>query len=648
MTREILPFGGWPSPISAEMAAGKSLRFGMLAGDGDAVYWSESRPSERGRGVIMRAGAGGKVEELLPAPWSARSRVHEYGGGEFLADKGCLWFVEAESQDIYVLEEGCAPRRLTQIADTRFADMTLDRRHDRLICVGEQHADASAHAYPENFLASIRLQDGPVAKTSRVLSGNDFYAAPRVSPDGGALAWLSWDLPHMPWEAAALYVAEIGSDGALGSPERIAGGQGSAAFQPEWNKDGRLYYVCDETGWGNLYVWDGAQSHCIAREDADLMRPHWVFGMRSYALLEDGRIAAAYLDSGETRLGLHDPVRGTTDKLESGSRSIESLAGVGAELAVIGAGDLTAPAISRLDPGCGATQTLRSSMAADLVAADISSARMLEIDSGGQRIHALYYPPANASCSPPDGELPPVIVTAHGGPTGRADRGFKIRTQYWTSRGFGLCDVDYSGSAGYGRDFRKLLDGQWGIADVDDVGAAAHALIEQGLADPKRMIVAGGSAGGLTVLRALARHDLFAAGMCSYGVSDLAQLQRITHKFEGGYLYGLTGSTPENCEDIFAARSPVNLADDINAPVILFQGEDDMVVPPPQSRSIAATLERRGLPVAYYEFPGEGHGFRQAETIQSVLTLEYAFYCRILAIKPHDSVPDVAIENWNS
>ena len=648
MTREILSYGSWPSPISAEMAAGKSLRFGMLAGDGDAVYWSESRPSERGRGVIMRADANGKVEELLPAPWSARSRVHEYGGGEFLADKGSLWFVEAESQDIYALEEGCAPCRLTQITDTRFADMTLDSQQSRLICVGEQHAEASAHAYPENFLASIPLQDGLAAKAGRVLSGSDFYASPLVRPDGGALAWLSWDLPHMPWEAAALHVAEIGSDGVLGPPTRIAGGQGSAAFQPEWSRDGSLYFVSDETGWGNLYIWDGAQSHCIAREDADLMRPLWVFGMRSYALLEDGRIVTAYLDAGETRLTLHDTVRGTTDKLESGLRAIDSVVAFSNDLGLIGASDLAAPAISRLRLGGGTAEMLRSSMATDFAAEDISTARMLDIDSGGQRVHALYYPPANASCSAPDGELPPVIVTAHGGPTGRADRGFKIRTQYWTSRGFGLCDVDYSGSAGYGRDFRKLLDGQWGIADVDDVGAAARALIEQGLADPKRMIVAGSSAGGFTVLLALARYDLFAVGMCSYGVSDLAQLQRITHKFEGGYLYGLTGSTPENCEDIFSARSPVNLVDDINAPVILFQGEDDKVVPPSQSRSIAETLERRGLPVAYYEFPGEGHGFRQAETIQSVLTLEYAFYCHILAIKPHDSVPDVVINNWHS
>lgn len=646
MKREIRPFGSWPSPISAEMAAGKSLRLGTLTGDGDTVYWSESRPDEGGRGVIMRAGADGKVEEMLGPPWSARSRVHEYGGGEFLANHGALWFVEAESQDIYALERGSDPRRLTQAPDTRYADMTLDRRHDRLICVAEHHAGKSAHAYPENFLAAIPLAGGLPGEPARVLAGSDFYAAPRVSPDGMALAWLSWDLPHMPWEAATLYVAPLEKGGALGTPQRIAGGQGNAVFQPEWDKDGKLYYVSDETGWGNLTVWDGKQSRHVVKQEADLLRPLWVFGMRSYAILGDGRIAAAHLDAGETRLDLYDPAEGTGTGVESGLRAIESIVPFDSGLAIIGASDLAAPAISRLRLGGGTAETLRSSMAADLAREDISTARMLEIDNRGQAIYALYYPPASASCRAPDGDLPPVIVTAHGGPTGRADRGFKIKTQYWTSRGFGVCDVDYSGSAGYGRDFRRRLDGQWGIADVDDIGAAARTLIEQKLADPKRMIVAGSSAGGFTVLLALAKQDYFVAGMCSYGVSDLAQLQRITHKFEGGYLYGLTGSAPGNCEDIFAARSPINMAEDINAPVILFQGEDDKVVPPPQSQSIACTLERRGVPVAYYSFPGEGHGFRQAETIQSVLTLEYAFYCRILAIEPADLLPDVAIKNW--
>ncbi len=628
------------------MAAGKSLRFGMLTSDGEAVYWSESRPEERGRGVIMRAGPDGPAEDILPAPWSARTRVHEYGGGEFLAKDGSVWFVEAESQDIFALVPGGEPTRLTEAADIRFADMTLDSRRRRLICVGERHPAGTGHAYPENFVAAIPLGENPEAPVESLVSGGDFYAAPRVSPSGDALAWLSWDLPDMPWETAALYVAPIGTDGAIGTPERIAGGDGSAVFQPEWDAEGRLYFVWDETGWGNLYVWDGNTSHCVAPREADLVRPLWVFGMRSYAILGDGRIAAAYLDAGESQLQLIDPASGGSEPLESGLRGIDSLVAFGAELAVMGASDLAAPAVVRLPLKGGASEMLRASMEPVLAPEDISAARTLEIECGGEPVYALYYPPASASCAAPEGELPPVIVTAHGGPTGRADRGFKIRTQYWTSRGFGVCDVDYSGSAGYGRDFRRRLDGKWGISDVADVAAAARTLIARKLADPKRMVIAGSSAGGFTVLLALAKHDLFVAGACSYGVSDLAQLQRITHKFEGGYLYRLTGSTPRDCDEIFANRSPVQLAKKIDAPVIFFQGLDDKVVPPQQSRSIAGTLKRRGVPVAYYEFPGESHGFRQAKTILSVLTLEYAFYCHILAIKASEPLPGVTMDNW--
>lgn len=650
MDRDTLPYGCWPSPITAALAAGKSRRFGMLQADGGSLYWSESRPEEGGRGVIMAADAAGALHEVLPPPWSARSRVHEYGGGEFLIQDGTLWFVEADGQDIHVLEAGSGPRRLTAAPDHRFADMALDAPRRRLICVAERHDSEGAHAYPENFLASVPLGTAhPVTEITALVEGQDFYASPRLSPDGQTLAWIAWDLPHMPWEAAALYAAPIGGDGSLGEPVKVAGGDGSAVFQPGWLGDGRLAFVWDRSGWGNLYVWDGASIECLDERNADLLRPQWAFGMQSWMPFNAPGMAAVYLDADRLDLRLlHQS--GGAERVPTGAvRGIEALAPFAGGIAVIGASDTLAPSVLALPSNGTDLRVLRAGAEAEFNAGDVSIAQHLLVEAeGSEPVHALYYPPANAACSAPGDEAPPVIVTAHGGPTGRADRGLKIKTQFWTSRGFGVCDVDYSGSSGYGRAYRERLDGQWGLRDVADVLAVADHLAAKGLADPDRLLISGGSAGGFTVLLALARHDRFAAGACSYGVSDLAQLQRITHKFEGGYLYGLTGTTPENCEDEFTARSPLNLAADIASPVIFFQGSDDFVVPPEQTRSMAQTLREGGVPVACYEFEGEGHGFRRGETIEAVLGLEYAFYAAVLDLEPAETLPAVEIANWHN
>lgn len=646
MTREIQPYGSWPSPVTAEVAAGKSLRFGSLMADGDAVYWSESRPAESGRGVIMRASAGGATEEVLPAPWSVRSRVHEYGGGEFLAVAGRVWFVEADSQDIYEIVEGRASRRVTDAPGVRFADITFDAARNRLICVAER-AGEGEHAYPENFLCVVPLDGSDAGKVKALVSGEDFYASPRLSPDGGRLAWLSWDLPHMPWEAAALHIATIDGDGGLGEPVRIAGGDGSAVFQPGWSTDGQLDFVWDRSGWGNLYAWDGDTVRVLEERKAELLRPLWVFHMQSWTRLADGRIAAAWLEQGALDLRLFDTGAGSSHPIKTRLRSIDAMASFGNGLAVLGTGDYHAPSIMALDLEAGEARVLRAGMEADLSPDDIAVGEVIDFESEGESVHALYYPPANAGYRAPEGERPPVIMMAHGGPTGSADRGLKIKIQYWTSRGFGVCDVDYSGSAGYGTAYRRRLDGQWGLRDVADVVAAARYLGKRGLADPERLLISGGSAGGLTVLLALARYDIFAAGACSYGVCDMAQLQKITHKFEGGYLYALTGTTPQTCEAVFAERSPINMASDITAPVIFFQGSDDKVVPPEQTRSMARTLKANGVQMAFYEFEGEGHGFRRGETIEQVFQLEYAFYCEVLGITPGETLPKVALEGWS-
>lgn len=643
MTRETLPIGCWPSAISAELVAGKSLRLGALQSDNGALFWSESRPDEGGRGVILRASPDGKVSDILPAPWSVRSKVHEYGGGEFRVTNDRVFFVEAETQDIFELIRDGQPRRLTEDPGLRFADMLLDVMRNRLIAVAERH-QAGSHI-PENYLVSVSLDPEKEDVVQRLAEGHDFYASPCISPDGKSLAWLRWDLPHMPWESAALYEAHINGDGALGDIRHIAGGKGSAVFQPGWLADGRLAFVWDESGWGRLHVRDKGQLRPLTPDGLELTRPQWVFGIRSWVELDEQRLAAAFIEDGETWLGSIAPESGKVNRIETSLRSIESLAPFHDSVALIGASDIAAPAVVTLDSN-GDETVLRSAGETGLDDADISKGEVLRFPSGGEDVYALYYGPASARFEGPPGELPPTIILAHGGPTGMADRGLKLKTQYWTSRGFAVCDLDYSGSAGYGRAYRERLDGQWGIRDVADVKTLVEFLVESGRADPGRMLISGGSAGGFTVLMALAMLDVFAAGACTYGVSDLSQLQRITHKFEAGYLYGLTGTTEENCETVFSERSPLSHAGRISCPVIFFQGLEDKVVPPEQSRSMAANLRQRGVPIAYMEFESEGHGFRRAETIITVLESEYAFYVKVLGLAVKDGVREIEIENF--
>jgi len=643
MTSTSQPYGTWRSPVSAKAVAGKSLRFGALQAQGKFLYWSESRPDEGGRGVIMRAGPDGVAEDVLPLPFSARSKVHEYGGGEYLVADGRVYFIDADTQDIHVIASGGPVQRLTSEAGTRFADMTYDATRARLIAVAEHHGKG-AHS-PENYLAAVALGGSGEERSETIARGQDFYASPRVSPDGRTLAWLAWDLPNMPWESAALYVADIAQDGSLANQRRIAGSDGSAVFQPAWSGHGKLYFVWDKNGYGMLYSWDGTSIAEILDHKGELMRPHWVFGMQSYAVLDEARIAAAFIEDGETKLKIIDVNSGDAAPVECGLRGIEQLAPHGKDIALIGASDKDATAVVACQPD-GELATLRSAGGTGLSPEDISKAEMLRFDSDGDEVYALYYPPANACVSAPPDEAPPLIVFVHGGPTGMADRGLKLKIQFWTSRGFAVCDLDYSGSAGYGRAYRERLNGQWGIRDVADVAALARHLTSSGRVDPERLLISGGSAGGYTVLMALAKLDIFTAGACAYGVADLNQLQAITHKFESGYLYGLTGTTPETCEEVFTERSPLTHAREITCPVIFFQGLEDKVVPPEQSRSMAGSLRERGVPVAYSEFANEGHGFRRAETIIEVLESEYAFYARVLGLKLEEDLPEIGIDNW--
>jgi dipeptidyl aminopeptidase/acylaminoacyl peptidase len=626
------PYGTWPSPITPALAARASRRFGSVQSADGFVYWSEGRPEQQGRQTILRASAEASPAEVLPEPYSARSRVHEYGGGEFLAAGGNLYFVNDKDQDIYALQPGTAaePQRITHAGRTRFADMVLDASRHRLIAVAEMH---DGKGLPRNLLVAV-ARDGKRGAISELATGRDFYASPHLSPDGSQLAFLAWDLPDMPWDSAALYLAKLGSDGGLGRPRKIAGGDRTCVFQPEWAPDGTLTFVWDDTGWGSLYALRGDEVVRVhARPKADLSRPQWVFGARSYTHLADGRVAAVFLERGTPVLDIRPPTGGKASPARppKGATSIDSPVTLANEFAALIGTTSAPPTIARVTDG--ALHPLGEAASGDMAAEMISTGEAVEFRRPDRKpIFAIYYAPKNPGYRGAKGSHPPAIIRAHGGPTSMVDATFKMGVQYYTSRGFAVLDVNYSGSTGYGRDYRERLDGQWGIADVADCAAAARYLATEGLADAGRIAIAGGSAGGYTVLMALATTDAFAAGSSHYGISDLALLMEHTHKFESGYLHRLLGTTPAKWREVCAARSPVNLIDGMKSPLVLFQGLEDKVVPPEQSRLIARELKKRGIDVELHEFAGEGHGFRKAETIIAVLDAELAFLQRALRL----------------
>ena len=642
--RETRDYGSWPSPISAADLAAAHIAYSLPRADGADMLWCERRPHEKARVAIVRRRADGAVRDVIAPPFSARSRVHEYGGGQFAAAGGRVCFVNEEDQDLYMVRAG-APERLTDMAGMRFADMAFDPAAPRVYVVCESH---DAPARPQNLIAAVGLEGEGRGRIDGLLAGRDFYASPRPDPDGGKLAWLAWDLPAMPWQAAELWVGDVAPDGGIVRAQRIAGGEGCAGgvFQPEWAADGALYFVADHEGWGNLHVWRDGEIRLVAAVAAEFSRPLWSFGITSYAVLVPGRLLAACWRDGAVEIGLAEEREARWTPLPGAFTRIDDVAGGEAWIALNGGGDDGPPRVHVVPRDATEFRPSTGESPVKLSPCDVSRPRVLSFAAGSGSAHALYLPPASGRFAGPQGALPPMIVSAHGGPTGMARRGFVLERQYWTARGFAYLDVDYRGSTGYGRAFREALDGLWGEADSADAIAAVEHAIASGLCDPARIVIRGSSAGGLSVLNALIGSDLFAAGASYYGVTDLTRLASDTHKFESGYLVSLLGGLPDQVPEIYAARSPVNHADRITAPVIFFQGLDDKVVPPAQSRAMVRSLDGRGIAVASYEFAGEGHGFRKPATVIAALEAEHAFYARILGIEPADRLPAVEIANY--
>jgi len=693
MATETTSYGEWPSPIESADVARKQIGLAFPTMAGECVWWQEMRPSEGGRQTVVCQGPDGVSRDLLPAPWNARTRVHEYGGRSYLPLSDGFVFANFSDQRLYRSRDGVQPGPLTAApgADTsdRFADFVLAPGGNEVWCVRERHCSGRDEAgrgeagRVSRAIVAVPLDGSAVDDPDAVrvlVSGSDFYAFPAPSPDGTRLAWICWDHPRMPWDGTELRVAALG-DGPLSEVNQqqlLMGGEAESVLAPVWRDDRSLYVISDRSGWWNLYLADPLAFPraplppiALCPREEEFAEPLWQLGRYPYAVLDDGRIAVVH-GQDQPRLGVLDPGTGQLfdfdlpyqvfgSGLSASGRSVVTIAGGPAvPLSVIKA-EIPAPGQRRQ---AAEVHELRRTLDSVPDAGYLPVPRKACLTgASGSVVHALVYPPANPAGRAPDDELPPYVVWVHGGPTSQVGPRLDLEKAFFTSRGIGIIDVNYGGSSGYGRAYRERLRGQWGIVDVADVMTAALALAEAGEADGNRLGIRGGSAGGWTALAAVTsgigvlgpdaldrvageageagsdavegtgRKGVFAAAASYFGVSDLRGFAAQTHDFESRYLDGLIGPLPE-CESLYAERAPVGHVNDATCPVLLLQGLDDPIVPPAQSESIAADLAAHGIRYAYLAFAGESHGFRKAETIIASLEAEISFYGQIMGFTP--------------
>ncbi|MBT4832096.1 MAG: S9 family peptidase [Porticoccaceae bacterium] len=623
MTKTSQAFGTWPSPISAELITKAAPSLNFIQSQGDNLFWVEGRPWDAGRSVIMCRDSAGTIKDLLPSPFSHHSKVHEYGGMAYAADQTHLYFVNAADQCIYQLDlhSGDKPDAITS-SGLRFADLVIDTAHQQLIAVGEKHHDDRE---PENFIAAINIATGQV---STLASGADFYAYPRISPDGQQLCWIQWQHPNMPWDSTQLWCANLTVTG-LNDKTLVAGGDNNEAiFQPSWSPDNQLYYVSDKNNWWNICRANGEP---VLSKAAEFATPLWQFGMSTYDFIDTNTIGCLWTDQGLWHSGFIDIATGELSTTESQYSSLAAACCHQGQLYMVAGAAALANQIIGVKQDAtnsikGKVTSIYAPSTLDLDSADIAQPESVFFPSGnGEQVHGFFYPPTNAQYQGGDNISPPVIALCHGGPTGATDSGLNLKIQYWTSRGFAIIDINYRGSTGFGREYRQALTNAWGIKDVEDTQHAIRYLAEQQKIDPQRCLIRGGSAGGYTVLSALTFTDTFKAGASLYGIGDLETLATDTHKFESRYLDSLIGPYPER-RDIYLARSPIHHAEGLNCPVIFLQGLEDKVVPPNQAEMMVKLLHDKGIQVEYVAFPDEGHGFRKANNIIRAMESELAFY----------------------
>jgi dipeptidyl aminopeptidase/acylaminoacyl peptidase len=643
------PYGTWPSRIPAALVArsgaGSSALPREIRTAGSTVYWVEFHPQEDARYAIMRRSPAGEIDCISPSRFSVRSRVHEYGGGTYAVRQDRIYFVNDSDQSIYLQHGEARPALLTQPSSDRrmrFADLTLSPDGEWLAAVRERH---NPDGQVTNDLIAIPLTGE--WKTHQLAAGHDFFAAPRFNPAGDALCWLSWDHPQMPWDGTRLMVARF-RRGQLEDESLVAGGPDESIYQPEWSPGGDLFFASDRSGWWNLYRYAGGTIESILPMEAEFGRPTWLFGYSSYTFLSNDEIAAVYKQEGEPGLGIIDVPGRRMKRIQSELTSFE-LPSIAADqrnnLWFLAGSGRRYPGLWRLSPGADKPELIHPIGSLELPRTYISLPEHIAFPSAsGRKAYGYYYPAHNPDCRPPAGNLPPLIVKAHGGPTSCARPYLDAEVQFWTSRGFSLLDVDYSGSSGYGRKYRRRLNGNWGLIDVEDCVHGARFLVDAGKAAPDRLLIRGRSAGGFLALAALTFFDTFAAGASYFGIGDLMTLAELSHKFENHYLDRLVGPLPQS-EALYRERSPLAHLDKLSRPVILFQGLEDPIVPPEIAQEIIQSLEAKKLPYALLTFPGEGHGFKKPETIIRSLEAELEFYQRVLGFADESSSMSLDIHN---
>ena len=644
------PFGSWPTPITSELVVAAAVRLGALRLDRDDVLWDEGRPAEGGRTQIVRRTPDGVATDLLPDGMNARTAVHEYGGAAWWVREGVVWFANWDDQRLYRLADGEAtpltPEPATPRAD-RYADGEVSPDGATIVCVREHHdGPAATDVHNEIVRLDAALVSGAAPGTPEVLvTGPDFVAAPRLSPDGATLAWIRWNHPSMPWDSTELVVRDL----ATGEETVVAGGPGESVTEPRWQADGSLWFVSDRSDWWNLYRWvPDADITAVVRIEAEIGVPAWTFGAARYAVRPDGSVVFARRRHGYDGLAQRSADGTVTDVDTPFSLFGAVRAAPDGTVVVLAGAPTQEVGVHRIDPATGAVEAVRPPRDTGVDPGYLSAPEHITFPSdGGRTAHALFYPPANPDRTGPDGALPPLLVEIHGGPTSSAVPVLSTSVQYWTSRGFAVVDVNYGGSTGYGRAFREELLGNWGVVDVADCLAAARWLASRGRVDGGRMAIRGGSAGGFTTLAALARDDTpFAAGADHFGVADLEALATDTHKFESRYLDRLVGPYPQDRE-VYVERSPIHHVDRFTRPLIVLQGSEDPIVPPNQSEKIVDALRERKVPVAYLLFDGEQHGFRRSENIRRALDAELSFYAQVLGfnLPAGEGIEPVVVEN---
>jgi len=610
-------FGTWDSPIKASMVAQNNITFQDLVLDNNNIYWSEMRPSENGRYVIVKQTNDLNQQDMLPPGYNARNRVHEYGGASFTVKNDIIYFINYKDQKIYELKPQQMPRAITP-EGTRFADMHVTPFG--IIAVAESHTGNNP---PENYIAQINIDSG---KVSKIASGYDFYAGIAISHDYQHIAWICWNQPNMPWDNNQLWIANLSDNGIISPKQVDPDTPNQSFFQPQWRDDNKLFVVSDKSNWWNIYSIYNLKMSPVFEVESEIGLPQWVFNMSTWGFYNN-KIICTFSDKGIGKLFEYDNAKLSEIKLPFTSYS--QIRSNNTNLVMLAGSSNKPTMLIKLDHHYK-YNVLQTSSQLEISTDYLSQPEHIEFNTtDGRKAYAYFYPPKNKEYQSIPGSLPPLIVQSHGGPTASANANLNLKIQYWTSRGFAFADVNYAGSTGYGREYRKSLEGKWGIYDIDDCSSFAKYLYEHHKVDKNKLAITGGSAGGYTTLAALTFTDTFHVGASHYGVSDLEALAKETHKFEAKYLDKLIGLYPEE-KSLYQARAPINHIEKLSAPVIFFQGAEDKIVPPSQAEAMYLALKNKNIKTSYFLFPEEQHGFRKSENIITALEEQRKFFLSIL------------------